>query len=357
MTCRFKACHDWVRDGGGACSPFQDKSQPSMGFFADNAMSSYMVEGCDDYLVEAFEHADYKGGKFTMKDGHRDVPNDDWTSSIKKTEVPVVKNGFVSFDVDSDEDCPGSSSKSEKSSGKKYRCYYSDANANGVRELYNAKANKPKLEDMYQILIQKFCKGKVGDQATDPVCKEPYISAEQVEAWNKRYCEGENYNESWCNCYNIINDRCGELPDSTVCKNSVIPQELESEDAIGPDGYKLLQQYKHCRRNVCPATNWRPENTPECPTKVNICGKDWNLGTTTNSDIVRHCVMNSGRSREDIQKLLDSFGQPEELGDDVWKVPEKKPTKMEEEAFAFTQIVVCCCLCILCMGVLLAAGR
>ena len=356
MPCRFKGCLHSVNNGLANCMEFQEKSMPNMGLMP-NAMSSYIVEGCEDYLVEAFEDNDYKGGKFTMYDGHRDVPSqyNDWTSSIKKTEVPVVKDGFVSFDVDSDEDCPGASSKSQKSSGKKYRCYYSETNANGIRELYNAKANKPKLEDMYQILIQKFCKGKVGDQATDPVCKEPYISAQQVEAWNKRYCEGQNYNESWCNCYNIVNDRCGELPDSTVCKNSELPAELASEDAIGEDGYKLLEQYKHCRRNVCPATNWRPENTPECPSKVNICGKDWNLGTATNSDIVRHCVMNSGRSREDIQKLLDSFGQPGELGD--WTVKEKEPTKMEQEAFAFGQIVVCCCLCILCMGVLLAAGR
>jgi len=348
MKCRYQACHDWVRDGGGGCSTWQTESKVAMDFFQDNAMSSYRVEGCEDHRVEAFEDKNHKGGNFIMKQGFKDVPHNDWTSSVKITDVPVHEDGFVSFDVDED-NCPGATKKVEKSGGKKLRCYYSDTNARGVRDLYNAKSGDATLENMYQVLIQKFCKGKVGDKATDPVCKEPYINAEQVEAWNKRYCEGKDYNDSWCNCYNIVNERCGELPDSTVCKNSEIAQELSSEDAIGSEGVKLLEKYKHCRRGVCPATSWRPENTPECPTKVNICGKDWNLGTATNGDIVRHCVMKSGKSPDDIKKLLEGFGQPGELGD--WTV-KKEPTAMEKEAFAFGQVVVCSCLCIACIGVM-----
>jgi len=349
MRCQYKTCHDWVRDGGGGCSDWQKESKATMDFFQDNAMTSYKVEGCEDHLVEAFEQKNHKGDKFTMKSGFHDVPHDDWTSSIKVTEVPVHEDGLISFDVDDEDLCPGATRKNQKSGGKKVRCYYSDTNATGVRSLYNAKDGNTTMENMFQVLIQKFCKGKVGDKATNPVCKAPYITAEQVEAWNKRYCEGEDYNDSWCNCYNIVNERCGELPDSTVCKNSELPQELASDDAIGKDGYKLLEKYKHCRRGVCPATSWRPENTPECPAKVNICGKDWNLGTATNGDIVRHCVVNSGKSLDDIKDILAGFEQPGELGD--WTL-EKKPTAMEKEAFAFGQVVVCCCLCILCIGVM-----
>lgn len=338
----------------------------------DVGISSYYVDPTkvgDDCQIIAYYNKNHNGDKFLMKSGDRKKPPNfskwnDHIQSIKLQNLKRDENGKVTHDLDRQIDhaefgnydhfCPGGRAE-PKSKAPHIRCTYSDSNASGVRDLYNAKSGDQQLEDMYQVVIQKFCKGKVGDQASDPVCKEPYINAAQIEDWNKRFCEGENYNDNWCNCYNIVNDRCGELPDSTVCKNSELPQELADENAIGEDGYKILEQYKHCRRNVCSATNWRPANMPECPAKVNICGRDWNLGTASNSDIIRHCATKSGRSPEEIRELLEGFGQPGELGD--WTMPEKKPTKMEEEAFAFGQIVVCCCLCIICMAVLLMARK
>lgn len=62
MRCRYKTCHDWVRDNGGGCSGWQTESKPTMDFFADNAMSSFKVEGCEDHLVEAYADKNHKGG-------------------------------------------------------------------------------------------------------------------------------------------------------------------------------------------------------------------------------------------------------------------------------------------------------
>jgi len=335
----------------------------------DLGLSAYSADKIgENCQALAYYEKGKKGASFLMKAGDLKNPPDfgKWNDHIYSIDLKNLKRdekGKITHDLDRtlpheelgdlNHFCPGGTAE-PKSRAPHIRCTYSDSNATGVKDLYNAKGNDKQLQDMYQVVIQKFCKGKVGEKATDPVCKEPYITAAQVEEWNKRFCESDKYDDNWCNCYNIVNERCGELPDSTVCKNSELPQELASEDAIGEEGYKQLQKYKHCRRGVCPATIWRPENTPECPSKVNICGRDWNLGTASNSDIIRHCVMNSGRSPDDIKKLLDSFEQPEELGD--WTV-EKEPTEMEKEAFAFGQVVISSCLCIVCMGVLLAATR
>src|SRR6056300_856009 len=93
-ACSVQACHDWTWDGcaqnGECCSSWRTDSIADVnGWFGNDGMSSSRVSGCEDHLVQAFEHGGYGGSSVRMPGGFTDYGNwNDKMSSIKFTAIP-----------------------------------------------------------------------------------------------------------------------------------------------------------------------------------------------------------------------------------------------------------------------------
>jgi hypothetical protein len=93
-----------------------------------------------------------------------------------------------------------------------------------------------------------------------------------------------------------------------------------------------------------------PDNRPACPEKFTACEKEFNLRTVRNSDIIRHCVLGSGGSEEDLEELL--AGDVPDL-DEALKLQsiltaededamERKRSRLRDDVLIVLSILSCC---------------
>lgn len=120
--------------------------------------------------------------------------------------------------------------------------------------------------------------------------------------------------DNWCRCYNIKNKVCETNPDAAGCNyysgleqnRRYFGEEPEIEDPDNPgkmiacspskhgscpysDGYKILKEKGHCRPRIC-ESGYIPENaTSDCEPSYQICEKDLNIRSMSDSNIVVSC--------------------------------------------------------------------
>ena len=345
-------------DFGGENMDITKSYRVSSDWLTDDEISSYSVASGENCNIVAYSDQDYKGKRFVMR-GTSSWVGEDWNddiSSIQITEIPSAMPGKLDR-VDTNSGCPGGT-QVEKSAGKKYACAYSATNGRELETLSDNMGNNAELVGMYDRLVKQFCEQGHNMNpltgTTERLCTPDYLGTERFEEMAAAYCKNHGHDQRWCNCYNIVNKRCGEMPNNPVCKNTVVSDSLRDDVALGPEGYDAIVKNRHCRIGVCPADVFLPKNKPECK-PVSICGREWDLGETSVNTIVKHCVLEGDeRSEEELKELLASFGPAPELGD--WNV-DKKPTKMESEAMAFGQFVVVSSLSLVCLAIVLFSRK
>ena len=161
-----------------------------------------------------------------------------------------------------------------------------------------------------------------------------------------KYCKA-NPSERYCSCYNVVNGVCNQNKSAAGCKAVDLPVELANEDALGQANYDKLKKSAHCRGAVCQPNNYMPKSTPSCPDAIEICGKEFPTGATTNSQLIRHCVVGQGgMSEEELEEFLG--GEIPPLGE--WNTKKKKKTAKQKDEQALLMITAatlamsCCCL-------------
>ena len=207
--------------------------------------------------------------------------------------------------------------------------------------------------DMDGETLKNFCleehRLNPGRSAT-PQCTEGSLGTAAYQEVNVKYCN-KHPEERWCSCHNLVNKRCGDSPDGAGCRKATLDPKLADDAILGQSSYDKLNTLNHCRREMCTATGmFIPSNRPECPEKFTACEKEFNLRTVKNSDIIRHCVLGSGGSEEDLEELLS--GEVADL-DEAMKLQsiltaededalDRKRSRLRNDVLIVMSILICC---------------
>ena len=325
-ACSVQACHDWTWDGcaqdGTCCSSWRTDSIADLSdWFGNDGMSSSRVSGCEDHLVQAFEHGSYGGSSVRMPGGFTDYGNwNDKMSSIKFTAIPKSLDGKLSADTNSA--CPGSTDSYEKSGGKRYRCFYSSSDGSGLETLKNSIGSDGEMSAMYTDLTNRFCAisgnftQKVGGGETcasrntgSQIAKE-YCSVgdRMVEdgACTKEnlgglyddtavvYCKGAGKSKSFCSCYNVKAGVCDT--DSTAAGCATKKQKYDKLVEATPEGFRHVWAGKETCFGVCSTGEkmYLPSGYDiGCDAPVQICAQSFDLDNISESSIEAKCELSA----------------------------------------------------------------
>lgn len=178
--------------------------------------------------------------------------------------------------------------------------------------------------------------------------------------WRKEteeYCK-KNPGERYCSCYNIVSGVCEKNSGAQGCKAVAMPKELADENALGQENYDKLMKTRHCRAAMCSPQNYVPKQTPACPDTIEICGKEFHTGTTSNGQMIRQCVVGQGgMSEEEIEDFLS--GDVPEIGKDWTKKKKKKTAKQQdtESLMLATMSALACCCCVIALAAVASSRK
>jgi len=178
--------------------------------------------------------------------------------------------------------------------------------------------------------------------------------------------------DSWCSCYNVLNNAQVCPSDSKAAGCNVV-KNIEDNKEFFKDGYEILKNNLHCRPRVCNRPNlaYVPEGTMNnCQPSYNFCGKDIDIKTQSNSQIVLEC--NAGMTERELPDWWDEVDDDDWWLDDGREPPfdtyplNKLPIKRFPKEFDWEDddvkyltyggvgsIVLCCC----CLIMMLAMSR
>jgi hypothetical protein len=119
---------------------------------------------------------------------------------------------------------------------------------------------------------------------TDSKCNKEQLGT-AYESMASKFCK-KNPTDKWCSCYNLKNKVCFEDSTAIGCKYY---KQLDDNKTYFKDGYSILRENAHCRPNAC-KDGYVPENvTSDCKNSYEFCGKDMNIRSMTNNDIIVEC--------------------------------------------------------------------
>ena len=171
---------------------------------------------------------------------------------------------------------------------------------------------------------------------TDGKCTKEKL-ADKYHSTAASHCQS-NPNDDWCICYNIKNKVCDINPNANGCKyykaleqnrvyfgeepkieNPEKPGEMIecSPSKHGPcpysDGYKILKEKGHCRPRVCDR-GYIPENAvSDCKPSYSMCGREINIRSSSDGDIIRACNTDFIGSGEDPDWMSEEDADSESI--------------------------------------------
>jgi hypothetical protein len=169
----------------------------------------------------------------------------------------------------------------------------------------------------------KYCLSKENDTDKEPrmrnrpdLCNSTYLKGKYSKTATD-FCRTYPKN-GWCKCYNISNKVCDTSPENMQnaagCKTII--ENLDKNKDFFKDGYDILRENAKCRPKVCDDSNrvYVPEGTlNSCKRSYNMCGKDLNISSMSNSEIVLAC--NVGMSSSELPNWWDDIDESS-TGDD-----------------------------------------
>jgi len=171
---------------------------------------------------------------------------------------------------------------------------------------------------------------------SDKKCSEDAL-ADKYHSTASKWCQYYP-EEEWCKCYNIKNKVCDINPNANGCKyykaleqnrvyfgeepkieNPEKPGEMIecSPSKHGPcpysDGYKILKEKGHCRPRVCDR-GYIPENAvSDCKPSYSMCGREINIRSSSDGDIIRACNTDFIGSGEDPDWMSEEDADSESI--------------------------------------------
>jgi hypothetical protein len=218
---------------------------------------------------------------------------------------------------------------------------------------------------------KKFCLGKKNPTDSEPrmrkrteLCNGTYLKGKYVET-SEEFCKKYPKN-SWCKCYNVSNKVCDKsswnMENAFGCKEVI--ENLDKNKDFFKDGYDILRENAKCRPRVCDDSSrvYIPEGSlNSCKASYNMCGKDLNIRSMSNSDIVLAC--NAGMSPSELPdwwENIDKWAAEDDREPPFDKYPWNKlpitrfPKRFRWRdknvrylTYASGASVVSCCLCLM----------
>jgi len=297
-------------------------------------MMSYRTKsGCENSQMRGYEHSNYGGNHFIMKDGAHNTPGGLYNriSSVLEVSVPTSKSGHLKHDLDfnykdegentirhlsdASEACPGARGDGRwvKTGGKRYRCFYSKTDAGQLQNLYNNRHTNTDLKNMHDTLSEQFCSVRdnitknpggsscwdrkhatdlareycgVGNRITSDMCdigKTKHIGRQVYDDLAKAYCKtSQGENDEWCACRNTMRDSgawCKNNPTKPGCKD--VMAHYNAILATVPEKFRgkfPIERIK-CMKNVCTdGSKWKPVSLDDqCRNNIQICNMEFDL--------------------------------------------------------------------------------
>ena len=141
-------------------------------------------------------------------------------------------------------------------------------------------------------LAKEYC--GVGDRIhSDENCNKGNLTQVGYDALAAAYCEA-NPNDSFCSCYNVLNDKCANDSKTGPAGCSDTASYVDLRNAT-PDDFKDVWDGQRKCGSVCAGANkYIPANNQAgCKTTIQICKQDINVGSATESEINASCELNA----------------------------------------------------------------
>jgi hypothetical protein len=145
-----------------------------------------------------------------------------------------------------------------------------------------------------QALAKQYC--EVGSRIhSDTNCTKENMGVGNYDTVAEAYCEA-NPNESFCSCYNVVNDKCAD--DSTTgpagCDHPSGQAYVNNRNATPSDQKSLWDGQRKCGSVCTGAGIYIPDNNQAgCKTTIQICSQNFNVDSMSNSDITATCELNA----------------------------------------------------------------
>src|SRR5210317_21786 len=149
----------------------------------------------------------------------------------------------------------------------------------------------------YQQLLNAYCTANnVHIKDSNHACSGLKTSASALyNTISAAYCEA-NPNDSFCSCYNVVNDKCAD--DSTTgvagCNHPSGQAYVNNRNATPSDQKSLWDGQRKCGSVCTGAGKYIPDNNQAgCKTTIQICSQNFNVDNMSNSDISASCELNA----------------------------------------------------------------
>ena len=204
--------------------------------------------------------------------------------------------------------------------GHRYACVYpkNAQTLRGVDQATIGKLNRPMYEDM----VTRYCADsnnifeRPGTQSclersagvaiakqycgvsnrihSDSNCTKENLTEAGYNSVAAAYCEA-NPNDSFCSCYNVLNDKCDPTSKTGPAGCSDTGSYVDLRNAT-PDDFKSVWDGQRKCGSVCAGANkYIPANNQAgCKTTIQICKQDIDVGSMSESDIKASCELNAG---------------------------------------------------------------
>ena len=154
----------------------------------------------------------------------------------------------------------------------------------------------PGKEGTYRALLNTYC------TANNVHIKDSGHACSTIKTYNsalydtiaKAFCEA-NPNDSFCSCYNVMNDKCANDSKTGVAGCSETGSYVDLRNATPIDFQNVWDGQRKCG-SVCAGANKYipPGVTTGCKTTIQICKQDIDVGSMSESDIKASCELNAG---------------------------------------------------------------
>ena len=130
---------------------------------------------------------------------------------------------------------------------------------------------------------------------TDSNCNKTNLTDAGYNSVAAAYCEA-NPNDSFCSCYNVLNDKCDPTSKTGPAGCSDTASYVDLRNAT-PDDFKHVWDGQRKCGSVCAGANkYIPANNQAgCKTTIQICKQDINVGSASGSDIKASCELNANQ--------------------------------------------------------------
>jgi hypothetical protein len=144
-------------------------------------------------------------------------------------------------------------------------------------------------------LAKTYCEVGSKINGSDLNCTKENLGTDNYESLAEVYCAA-NPNDSFCSCYNVVMDKCGDDSITGVagCDHASGKAYVNNRNATPSDQKSLWDGQRKCGSVCTGADKYIPDNNQAgCKTTIQICSQTFNVDNMSNSDINASCELNA----------------------------------------------------------------